>query len=130
MAVVTERPSGSAEPSPSARGPSATPVEGAIAGIVAAGVALGVSELVCGIAGAGPTLITAVGTQFIDRFAASLKDLAVELFGTNDKVALVTGIVIVSIALGAVVGKATVRRWWVGVVGFVAFGIVGLWSYL
>jgi len=28
----------------------------------------------------------------IDRFAASLKDLAVELFGTNDKPALVVGI--------------------------------------
>ena len=40
-----------------------------------------------------PSLITAVGTQFIDRFAASLKDLAIPLFGTNDKAALVTGIV-------------------------------------
>jgi DMSO/TMAO reductase YedYZ molybdopterin-dependent catalytic subunit len=130
MAVVTERAADSAEPQRPARVPGATPTEGAIAGVVAAGVALGVSELVCGIAGAGPTLVTAVGTQFIDRFAASLKDLAVELFGTNDKAALVTGIVIVSIALGAVVGKATARRWWVGVVGFVAFGIVGLWSYL
>jgi DMSO/TMAO reductase YedYZ molybdopterin-dependent catalytic subunit len=130
MAVVTEQPSGSIEPSPSRVGPTVTPVEGAIAGVVAAGVALGVSELVCGIAGSGPTLITAVGTQFIDRFAASLKDLAVSLFGTNDKVALVTGIVVVSIALGAVLGKASVRRWWVGVAGFVAFAAIGLWSYL
>ncbi len=129
MAVVTERPTGSTEPSPSS-GPRATPLEGAIAGVVAAGVALGVSELVCGIAGTGPTLVTAVGTQFIDRYAASLKDLAIQLFGTNDKAALITGIVIVCLALGAVLGKATVRRWWVGVVGFAVFGAIGLWSYL
>ncbi len=75
-------------------------------------------------------MITAVGTQFIDRFAASLKDLAIALFGTNDKVALITGIVVVSLALGAVLGKASVRRPVVGVVGFLAFGAVGMFSYL
>ena len=60
----------------------------------------------------------------------SLKDLAVSLFGTNDKVALVVGIVVVSLALGAVLGRASVRRPWVGVAGFAAFGVVGLLSYL
>ena len=35
-----------------------------------------------------------------------------------------------SLALGAVLGKASVRRPWVGVAGFVAFGAVGLFSYL
>ena len=82
------------------------------------------------IGGSQPSLITAVGTQFIDRFAASLKDLAIALFGTNDKVALITGIVVVSLLLGAVLGRASVRRPLVGVVGFVAFGAVGLFSYL
>ena len=46
----------------------------ALSGVVAAGVALGVGQFVSGLAGSGPTLVTAVGTQFIDRFAASLKD--------------------------------------------------------
>ena len=93
-------------------------------------MALGVSELVCGISGSGPSLISAVGTEFIDRFAASLKDLAIRLFGTNDKAALVTGIVIVCLAVGAAVGKGAVRRPWIAVAGFVAFGAIGLWSYL
>ena len=93
-------------------------------------MALGVSELVCGLAGSSTSLVTAVGTQFIDRFAAELKDLAVSLFGTNDKVALVVGIVVVSIALGAVLGRASVRRPWIGVAGFIGFGVVGLLSYL
>src|SRR4029078_2796654 len=96
---------------------SATPVEGAVAGIVAAGVALGVSELVCGIGAGQGTLITSGGTQFIARFAGSLRDIAVTLFGTNDKAALVTGIVILSIAFGALLGKASVTRRWVGAVG-------------
>jgi DMSO/TMAO reductase YedYZ molybdopterin-dependent catalytic subunit len=129
MAGATEL---AAEPERSIE-PTATtvrPVDGAIAGVVAAGAALAASELVCGIAGSQPSLVTAVGTQFIDRFAGSLKDLAIALFGTNDKVALITGIVVVSLLLGAVLGKASVRRPLVGVVGFAAFGVVGLLSYL
>jgi DMSO/TMAO reductase YedYZ molybdopterin-dependent catalytic subunit len=130
MVVATERSPDSAQPAPPPTDRDATAAEGAIAGVVAAGVALAVSELVCGIAGSGPSLISSVGTQFIDRFAASLKDLAIQLFGTNDKAALVTGIVIVCLAVGAAVGKASRQRWWIGVVAFVAFGAIGLWSYL
>ena len=130
MAVATEAEDrGAADaPRPAARRP--TRAQGALAGVVAAGVALGVGELVCGLAGPGPSLVTAVGTQFIDRFAASLKDLAIALFGTNDKAALIVGIVVVSLALGALLGAASVRRPWVGVAGFAAFGLVGLLSYL
>ena len=98
--------------------------------VVSAAVALGVGEAVTGLEGPGPSLVTAVGTEFIDRFAASLKDLAVRLFGTNDKPALVVGIVFTSLLLGAVSGIAAACRFAVGVVGFVAFGAVGLWAYL
>jgi DMSO/TMAO reductase YedYZ molybdopterin-dependent catalytic subunit len=130
MAVVTEHTPDRDEPAAPPQGPLVTGVEGAVAGVVAAGVALGVSELVCGIGTGQATLITSVGTQFIDQFAGSLKDLAVTLFGTNDKAALVTGIVILSFAFGALLGKATVRWRWIGAVGFGAFGVIGLWSYL
>src|SRR5918994_1860760 len=61
----------------------------ALAGAVAAAVALGAGELVAGLDDGGPSLVTAIGDEIIDRFAGSLKDLAVELFGTNDKAALV-----------------------------------------
>src|SRR5262245_13508908 len=105
------------------------PAPAALAGAVAAGVALGVSELVTGIAGEGPSLVSAIGTEFIDRFAGSLKDLAVSLFGTNDKTALVVGIVIVSILFGALLGIAAAKRFWIGAVGFALFGVVGAWAY-
>ncbi len=101
----------------------------ALAGAVAAGVSLGVAELVTGIAGEGPSLVSAIGTEFIDRFAGSLKDIAVDLFGTNDKPALVVGIVVVSIALGAVFGIVASWRFWVGASGFAIFGLVGVWAY-
>jgi DMSO/TMAO reductase YedYZ molybdopterin-dependent catalytic subunit len=101
----------------------------ALAGAVAAGVSLGVAEFVTGIAGEGPSLVSSIGTEFIDRFAGSLKDLAVSLFGTNDKPALVVGIVVVSIALGAVFGIVASRRFWLGAAGFVVFGLVGVWAY-
>ncbi|MGE3622110.1 MAG: hypothetical protein AB7L84_16775, partial [Acidimicrobiia bacterium] len=101
----------------------------ALAGSVAAGSALALSELVTGLDPAGPSLVTAVGDQFIDRFAASLKDLAVELFGTRDKVALVVGIVVTCLVLGALVGVGSRRRRGVDVGAFGAFGLVGFLSY-
>jgi DMSO/TMAO reductase YedYZ molybdopterin-dependent catalytic subunit len=130
VAVTTELPPPAPDGTPPRARRDVTGADGALAGVVAAGVALGASELVCGLAGSQPSLVTAVGTQFIDRFAASLKDLAVALFGTNDKVALIVGIVVVSLLLGAALGAASVRRPWVGIAGFAAFGVVGLLSYL
>ena len=59
-----------------------------------------------------------------------LKQFAVDAFGTNDKPALVTGIVITSILLGAVLGLAARQRWIVAPLGFVAFGLVGVWAMI
>ncbi len=111
-----------------AEGP--TRATAAVAGVVSAGVALAVGELVTGLRDPGPSLVSAVGTEFIDRFAASLKNLAVSLFGTNDKVALVVGIVVVSLGVGALFGLLARRRFSLGAAGLVAFGAVGLWAFV
>jgi DMSO/TMAO reductase YedYZ molybdopterin-dependent catalytic subunit len=131
VGVITELPTPASDGA-SGRPPRpvVTGADGALAGVVAAGVALAAGELACGIGGSGPSLVTAVGTQFIDRFAASLKDLAVALFGTNDKVALIVGIVVVSLLLGAAFGRAGTRRPWVAVAGFGGFGLVGMLAFL
>ncbi len=100
----------------------------ALAGAVAAGVALAAGELAAAAVDAPSSPVTAVGGEFIDRFAASLKQFAVDVFGTNDKPALVVGIVVTSIVLGAVLGLAARRRWIIAPVGFAAFGLVGLWA--
>lgn len=73
----------------------------------------------------GPTPVTAIGTDFVDRFAGSLKTLAVDLFGSNDKRALLIGIVVIAIAIGALLGVATGARWKRLAIGFAAFGVLG-----
>jgi DMSO/TMAO reductase YedYZ molybdopterin-dependent catalytic subunit len=117
-------------PDPTAAGPRPSPGAAALAGAVAALAALAAGELVSSVAGTGQSLVASVGTAFIDRFAASLKDVAVEIFGTNDKAALIVGIVIVATAIGAGLGVAARGRPWVASVGFGAFGIVGLMASL
>lgn len=100
----------------------------ALTGAIAAGVALGAGELAAGMLGAQPSPALAVGGRFVDKFAASLKSFAVAVFGTNDKAALVTGTVIITIALGAVTGVLARRRRAVVPAVFMAFGAFGAWA--
>ncbi len=99
----------------------------ALAGVIAAGSALAVTELAAALAAAHrPTPIGSVAAQTVDVGAASLKDLAVNLFGTNDKAALIVGIVVVSLALGAAIGLAAAAHFWVGPVAFSLAAVVGI----
>lgn len=98
----------------------------AVAGVVAAGAALAAGELPGAIAGEQLGPVTTVGNEFVDRFAASLKELAIALFGQNDKVALVVGIVVISLLLGAALGLLALRSFALAAAGFVAFALVGL----
>ncbi|MCU0270747.1 MAG: molybdopterin-dependent oxidoreductase [Acidimicrobiales bacterium] len=100
-----------------------------LAGVVAALVALATTELVSALSGGDQSLVASVGDVFIDTFAGSLKDLAVALFGANDKVALLVGIVVISAGLGALAGRAAgsgdPRRRWVSPAVFVGFAVLG-----
>ncbi|MGE0877964.1 MAG: molybdopterin-dependent oxidoreductase [Acidimicrobiia bacterium] len=97
----------------------------AIAGAAAAAVALAVGDMATRLDRRGPTLVNAVGSRFIDLYAARLKTLAVRLFGTHDKTALIIGIIVVCIGLGALAGLAgRARRRYADAV-FVAFALVG-----
>jgi DMSO/TMAO reductase YedYZ molybdopterin-dependent catalytic subunit len=102
--------------------PAAVPA--AIAGVVAAAAALGLSELVAGFLTA-PSLIAAVGGFVIDHQPPGAKDLVVSLFGDNDKLALETLIVVVSLGVGALLGLAARRSFTLGAAGFGAFAAFG-----
>lgn len=108
--------------------PAVPRARAALAGVAAAGAALGVGELVSALNGPDQSLVAGVGTEFVNLFAASLKDFAVRTFGTNDKAALVVGIVVVSLAIGALVGLGAARRRVVGPLGFAAFGLLGIYA--
>jgi DMSO/TMAO reductase YedYZ molybdopterin-dependent catalytic subunit len=99
----------------------------ALAGVVAAGAALATTELIAALAAPHrPGPVASVASRVVDVGAGSLKDLAVDLFSTNDKAALVVGIVVVSLALGAAVGLLAARWWWVAIIAFGGAAVVGV----
>lgn len=105
--------------------PETTPrLYGTLAGLVAGAVAVTMGMLVAGIVDV-VSPIDAVGSEFIDRVPPWLKELAIQWFGTNDKVALRAGIVGVLAIAALVVGYLTVRRVIAGVIGIALFGLIG-----
>ena len=95
----------------------------ALAGLLAAALALGVGDLFAGLFRDAQSPRDAVGAEFIDHTPIWLKNFAVEQFGTNDKVALRVGMLVVIGLLGLVLGAVAWRRRWIGVVGIGAFGV-------
>src|SRR6478672_5789901 len=92
----------------------------ALAGIAAAAVALAVGELVALVVSSRSAPLVAVGGLVIDRVPEGVKEQAIQIFGTNDKLALQVGTVLVLFAIAAGLGIASLRRLWVGWVGIAA----------
>ena len=99
---------------------------GALAGIAAAAVALGVAELIAVPISARSTPLVAVGGVVIDTVPESAKELGIRLFGTYDKLALLIGTSVVLAAFAAGIGVAAVRRRWFGFLGIALFGTIGV----
>jgi DMSO/TMAO reductase YedYZ molybdopterin-dependent catalytic subunit len=99
---------------------------GAIAGLLAAAAALGVGQFVAGITGASGSPVVAVGELQIDFTPPWLKNFAIANFGSNDKLILVSGILVVIALFAAVIGAAATRQLWYGMAGLAVFGAVGL----
>jgi DMSO/TMAO reductase YedYZ molybdopterin-dependent catalytic subunit len=99
---------------------------GAITGVLAAAAALGVGQLVAGLTGANGSPVVAVGQLQIDHTPPWLKSFAISEFGSNDKLALVTGIFVVLAIFAAVVGAMAARRLAYGMAGLGVFAIIGL----
>lgn len=88
-----------------------------------AAAAFGFSELVAGVVAWLPSLIVGVATLVIDTVPKPVRDFAISVFGTADKLALGIGIVIVGVALGAWVGARMDRSG--TTVVFAGFGLLG-----
>ena len=101
-----------------------------LAGALGALAGIGLSELVAGFLGA-PSLLASIGGFVIDHQPLGAKDLVVGLFGTNDKLALETLIVLVAALVGAGLGVVAVRRsYLIAVGGFSAFALAGFLATL
>ena len=99
---------------------------GAVAGVLAAGTALGVGQFVAGLTGANGSPVVAVGELQIDFTPPWLKNFAISEFGADDKLVLVSGILVVLAIFAAVIGAAATRRMAYGMAGLGVFAVVGL----
>ncbi|EOM74907.1 sufite oxidase [Rhodococcus rhodnii LMG 5362] len=105
-------------------------IRGAIGGLAAAALTLGVGELVAAAIDPDSAPFLAVASTTVDRSPAWAREFAIDTFGTNDKTALFVGTGVL-IALAAVVaGVFERRRWPWGTAIFVVLGAVGVYAAL
>jgi len=94
--------------------------------MLTAAVALGVAELAASITGAQDAPVNAVGETAINLTPIPVKDFAIAHFGSHDKEALVTGIVVLLVAFAALIGVLAVRRIAYGLAGLAVFAGIGV----
>ncbi|MFP3463477.1 molybdopterin-dependent oxidoreductase [Arthrobacter globiformis] len=74
--------------------------------------------------------MSALGGAVIDAAPPGVKDWAVSLFGTADKLALLAGMALAIAAIAAAAGVLELRRRFAGAAIFAVFGVVGLAAVL
>ncbi|WP_323959317.1 molybdopterin-dependent oxidoreductase [Arthrobacter sp. JZ12] len=100
------------------------PVLAMLAGVLAAGLVLGVAELVGAFVSTRSAPLIALGSTFIDFTPSWLKDFAISTFGTNDKLALFIGMGVTIVLLAAALGYLAWRRFILGAVGVLLMGAI------
>lgn len=101
---------------------------GLIAGLLSGAVAIGVGQLVAGVTGPAGSPVVAVGSMSIDFTPPFLKDFAITSFGSNDKLVLVSGILVVLALFAAEIGAAAMRNLSRGLAGLAIFTAIGLFA--
>ena len=101
-------------------------LSGALVGLLTAAVALGVAELAAALISASSAPVIAVGETAINLTPIPVKEFAITHFGTHDKEALLTGIVVFLVAFAALIGVAAVRRIGYGLAGLAVFAGIGM----
>ncbi len=98
----------------------------ALGGITAAGFGLGTAEIVAGLSARLRSPILDVGNKAVDLVPVFMKNLAIEWFGTNDKIALLVGIgavlAIYAAGIGVIVFRHSAR---LAGAGISLFAVVG-----
>jgi len=117
-------------PGSSAAGPERArrglrPLLAALAGLVAAAVALGVAELAAALVGPASSPVIAVGDAVITLTPEAVKEFAIRTFGENDKIVLVAGTLVIIALYALVIGLIALRSRRAGAVGIALFGLVG-----
>jgi DMSO/TMAO reductase YedYZ molybdopterin-dependent catalytic subunit len=112
---------------PQGTGPAATTA--AVAGLLAAALAVGLGELTAGLLGVTSPVL-AIGEGVIALAPPRLVEVVIATFGGLNRTALVTGTVIVLAALSMPIGLAWRRDRRIGALAVGALGVVGLAAQL
>ena len=97
-----------------------------LAGLLTGAVALGIAELTAAVTGPNGAPVTAVGETAINLTPVPVKEFAIAHFGTHDKAALVTAIVVMLAAFAVLIGVLAVRRLAYGLAALAVFAAVGV----
>ena len=97
---------------------------GAVTGLLAAAVAIGVSTLAAGFARPQASPVAALGSVFIDRMPTALKNVALQHFGTHGRTVLLLGMYAAIAVLAVWMGVLTRRGTAPGVAGLGAFSLI------
>jgi DMSO/TMAO reductase YedYZ molybdopterin-dependent catalytic subunit len=103
---------------------------GGLTGVLAAAVALGVAELAAGVVGPASSPVIAVGDAAITLTPEPVKHFAITTFGENDKIALVSGTLVVIAVYAVLLGLLGLRSRRLGVLGIALFGLIGAFAAL
>jgi hypothetical protein len=99
-------------------------IVGAVTGVLAAAVAIGVSTLVAGFVRPEASPMAALGSMFIDRTPAALKNAMVQHFGTNGRTVLLlcmyAAIAVLAVGIGVLARRAAAP----GVAGLAALSLL------
>lgn len=99
---------------------------GALAGFLAAAIALIFGEVVEEISDSIPGLVLGMGEWILDITPGEVAQESIENLGSSGKSSLIPGITITALLLGALLGDLSKRfSLWIGIGGFAAFGLLG-----
>jgi DMSO/TMAO reductase YedYZ molybdopterin-dependent catalytic subunit len=109
--------------------PGAAPLPGrvlrAVAGVVAAGTAVGVGHLVASVVSPPASPLIAVGSALVDAAPTPAKTFAVRVLGNYDKPVLIGAVGVALLVFAAVLGLLAWRHRRVSVAGIALLGVVG-----
>ncbi|MFI7585265.1 molybdopterin-dependent oxidoreductase [Kocuria sp. M1N1S27] len=101
-----------------------------LAGVAATALAVGLAELLAWVTGPVGAPLTGVGSVIVDAVPAPVKDAAIALFGTADKLVLVLVMVVALGVIGAGIGAAQRAAAPLGTVLLGVLGLLGLLAVL
>ncbi len=96
------------------------------AGVVAAGVAVGVGHLIAALTDPVTSPMIAVGSALIDAAPTPAKEFAVRTLGTNDKPVLLATVALVLLVFAAVLGLLAWRHPRIAYAGIALLGVAGV----